>query len=164
MHWVGNLKQVYQYIPGTHKCWHLYLEIWKKLTLVALIIIIATNVSHIIIWLYLQELIRGIFCQISGFHCVVVEVLTVMGFYTALVGASQPVVCEDREDWSPQELYCLFVIFIIHNHSRQIGVLAYTGDCVLQWHDCYMSHIWMLVKSCKLNKAQFCTFYHCYVE
>jgi len=125
----------------------------KKLTLVALII-----------WLYLQELIRGVFCEISGFRCIVVEVFTFVGFYTAYVDASQPVLYEDPEEWSPQELYCLFVIFIIHNHSGQIGVLAYTGDGVLQWRDSNISHVWMLVKFCKLNKAQFCTFYHCYVE
>jgi len=62
--------------------------------------------------------------------------------HTALVGASRPVLCEDPEEWSTQELYCLFVIFIIHNHSGQIGVVAYTGDGVLQWRDSNMSHFW----------------------
>jgi hypothetical protein len=34
----------------------------------------------------------------SGFHCIVVEVFAVVGFYKALVGASQPVLCEDPEE------------------------------------------------------------------
>jgi len=57
-----------------------------------------TNISCIDNMTLFQELIRSVFCEISGFFCIVVEVFTFVGFYAAYVGASQPVLYEDPEE------------------------------------------------------------------